>query len=69
MSNFFICKVINDRAYDQQDPTGHVRCTSVADFQLLMTAKYIASILPDIRAFGQVYKYINDCFVMPDLQW
>ena len=58
--NFPFCKVINDRAYDLQDPTGHVRCTTVAEIQLLMPAKYIVSMLPDIKAFGCACKYIND---------
>ena len=36
MLNSSICKDINDRAYDLQDTTGHVRHVSVADMQLLM---------------------------------
>ena len=48
MPNFHICKVINDRAYDLQDPAGHVTCVSVADVQLLMPAEYIVSMLPNI---------------------
>ena len=49
---FFICKVINDRAYDLQDPTGHFRWTAGTDIQLLMPAEYVVSTLPDIKAFG-----------------
>ena len=69
MPNFHICKVANERVYDLQDSTGHIRCTSVADIQLLMTAEYIVSMLPDIKAFGRAYKYINDSFLMPNLKW
>ena len=52
MPNFHIFTVIDDRTYHLQDPTGHVRHASVADIQLLMPAKYIVSMLPDIKAFG-----------------
>ena len=52
MPNFCICKVISDRGYDLQDPTGHVRCATVAVIQLLMPAECIFSMLMDIKAFG-----------------
>ena len=42
MSNDHICKVINDKAHDLQDPYAHVHHTFVADIQLLMPADYIA---------------------------
>ena len=69
MPDFHICQVINDRAYDLQDPTGHVRCTSVTDIKLLMPAEYIVSMLLDIKAFGWSCKYINDPSLMLDLKW
>ena len=59
MPNFHICKVINDKAYDLQDPTGHVRCGSVANVKLLKPAEYIFNMLPDIKAFRWACKYIN----------
>ena len=34
MPNFCIHKIISERAYDTQDPTGHVRNAAVADIQL-----------------------------------
>ena len=51
MPNFHICKAINDRIYSLQDTTGHVRCTSVANIQLLRPAEYIASMLPGTKTF------------------
>ena len=69
MSNIRICKVINPRAYDLQDPSSHICCTTVADIQLLMSAEYIVSLLPDTIAFGRTCKYINDPFLIPDLKW
>ena len=69
MLHFHICKVNNDRAYDLQDPTGHARCTTLADIQLLMPAEYIVSLSPGIKAFGQECKYINDPSIMHDLKW
>ena len=55
MTNFHICKVINESAYDLQDPIGHVRYASVVDIQLQMPAKYMLS---DIKAFRWTCKYI-----------
>ena len=52
MVNFHICKIINDRVSDLQDLTGHDRCATIEDIQLLMFAEYIISMLPDIKAFG-----------------
>ena len=69
MPDFHICKVINNRPYDFEDPTGHVQHASVADIQLLMPAEYIVSMLPNIKAFGQAWKYINVPSMMPDLNW
>ena len=51
LHSFCICKIINDRAYDLQDPAAHVRHATVADIQLLMPAEYVVSMLPDIKAF------------------
>ena len=68
MPKFCICKVINDRAYDLKDLTGHVRCAAVTDVQLLMPAEYIVSMLPEIKVFGWACNYINDPFLMPDLK-
>ena len=34
-----------------------------------MPAEYIVSKLPDIKAFRQACKYINDPSLMPDLGW
>ena len=53
MANFTIGKVLNDRAHDWQDPSGHVQWTAVADIHLLMPAENIVSSLPDARAFGR----------------
>ena len=69
MPNFHNCKGINDKAYDLCNPTDHVSCASVADIQLVMPAEYIVCMLPDIKTFGQEYKYINDPFLMPELKW
>ena len=51
MPNFCLCKVINDRSYDLQDPTVHVIHSSMADLQLLMPTDYTVSILTVIKAF------------------
>ena len=69
MPNFHVCKVFNDRACDLQDPSGLVRCASIADTQLWMPAKYIVSVLPDIQVYGWASKYINDPSLMSDLKW
>ena len=69
MPNFCICEVINDRAYDIQDPTCHVRYVAVVGIQLIMPVEYIFSILPDIKTFGWACKYINDSCLMPDQIW
>ena len=34
-----------------------------------MPAEHIVSRLPDIKAFGWAYRYINDSSLMPDLGW
>ena len=34
-----------------------------------MAAEYIVYMLPDLKAFGQECKYINDPSLMPDLKW
>ena len=60
--------VINDRAYDLQNPSGHIKCASVADMQLLMPARYTVSISINMKGFGWACKYINDP-LMPDLNW
>ena len=52
MPNFHITKVINDRGYNLQDPTGHVRHATVAGIQLLVPLEYIVSMLLDIKACG-----------------
>ena len=49
--------------------TAYVRCAAVAGIQLLMSAEYIVNMLPDIIAFGQTCKNINDPSLMPDLKW
>ena len=36
VSDFHICRIINDWTYDLQDPSGHIHCASVADIQLLL---------------------------------
>ena len=64
-----MCKVINDRAYDLQDPTGHVYWASVVYTHVLMLAEYIASLIPDTKEFRRVHKYINDPCLMSYLQW
>ena len=69
MSNFRIFEVINDRAYDLQDPSGHVDHTTVAATHLLMPTENIVSLLADAKAFGRTCKYINDPSHMPDLKW
>ena len=69
MPDICICKVINDRAYDLQDPTCHVRHASMADIQLLMSAEYIVHILPEIKVFGWGCMYINGPSLMADLKW
>ena len=69
MPNFCICKVIYDRPYDLQNPTGNVRHDAVADIQLLMPAEYIVSMLPDTKVFRWACTYINGPFLMPDLRW
>ena len=69
MSNFHICKAINDRAYDLQDCSGHVGHVSVANTQLLLPAEYIVSLLLDAKAFGRTHRYIKDPSLMPDLEW
>ena len=51
MSNVQICKVINEKDYDLQNPYGHINEASVADIHLLILAKYIVSIKPDAKAF------------------
>ena len=53
MSNFHICKVINDRPYDLQNPSGHVCHNFVEDIQLLIPAEYIVTLLPDAKVFGR----------------
>ena len=68
MSSFYIWKIINEKAYNLQDLTDHVRCAAVADIQLLISAEYIVSMLPDIKAFGLVCKHINVPSLMPDLR-
>ena len=40
-----ICIVINDKAYDLKDHTGHVKHSSVVDMQLVMATEYIVSML------------------------
>ena len=52
MPKFHSFKIINNRAYDLQDQTGHVGHTSVTDIQLLMPAEYTVNMLPDRKAFG-----------------
>ena len=52
MPIFCICKVIYGRAYDLQDPAGHIRHAMVADIQLLMYAEYIVSMVLNVKAFG-----------------
>ena len=47
---FHICKAINDRAYDLENPSDHVHHASVADIQFLIPPNYI-SLLPDAKAF------------------
>ena len=69
MPNFYVCKMINDKAYDLQDKTCHVRLASVADIHLLMPAEYIISMLPDIKAFRWACKYTNDPSFMHNLYW
>ena len=39
--HFKICKVIIDRAYDLQDPSGHIWSATVGDAHLLMPEEYI----------------------------
>ena len=39
MSNFCICKVINDGACDMQDPSGHICQASIVYVHLLMSAE------------------------------
>ena len=68
LPNFCICKVISERMYDSQDPTGHVKRTAIADIQLLMPVEYIVSTLPDITVFEQACKDINYPSTMPDLK-
>ena len=48
MSNFGIYKDMNERAYDLQDPTGHVQNATVEDNHLITPEEYIVSLLPDI---------------------
>ena len=67
ITNFRICKIINDRAYDLQDLTGNVGHAVIADIQLLMPAEYIVNLLPHTRTFGKACKYINDPSLMLDL--
>ena len=67
MSNFHICKVINDRLFIIQDNEGYNNHTSVAGIQQLVPTGYIASWLPDAKAFGTVHKYINDLSLICDL--
>ena len=67
MPNGNTCKVIN--AYGLQEPTSHVKHTTVADIQLLVPAGYIVIMFPDIKAFGWACKYINDSSIMPYLKW
>ena len=52
MPNFCICKVISDRASVLQDLTGHVRCATAADIQMLMSTEYSVTMLLDIKEFG-----------------
>ena len=40
---------MNNRAYDLQDPTDHVRHAVVADMQLLMPAEYIVNMLTNVK--------------------
>ena len=54
MSDFHSCEVINNRAYDLQEPSCHIHHASVADIQLLMPPEYIVSMLPDVKAFKWV---------------
>ena len=68
-SNFYTCKVINDRAYDLQEPSGDICQASVVDIYLLMMAEYIIKILPDAKAFEREHKYISDPPLMTNLQW
>ena len=69
MPNFRICQVINDMAYDLQDPSVHDQHAAVAHIQLLMLSKYIVSLLPDTRVFRRACKDINDPSLMPDVNW
>ena len=66
MSDFRICKVINDRVYDLQDLSGHVHDAAVADIPLMSK---MHSFLPDVRAFGKAREYMPDTSLMPDLKW
>ena len=68
MPNLHICKVKNEKGYDLQDPAGHIQHATVPDIQLLMPAECIVSMLLNVRAFRWACKYINDPFLMPDLQ-
>ena len=69
VSNFQICKIINDWAYYLQDPSGHICCALVLGIQLYLPAEFIASLLPDEKAFERVHKCIYDPSLMPDLHW
>ena len=52
---------------DLQGPSGQVQQAAIADIHLLVYAEYIASLLPNVRAFWRECKYINDVSFMPDL--
>ena len=69
MTNFRMCKIIHDRIYDLQNPSGHVWCLALAGIQLLMPAEYIVSLLPDKIEIWRTCRYINDPSIMPNLNW
>ena len=67
VSNFHICKVINERVYGLQVLCGYICQALVADIQLLLPVEYIVSFLLDTKAFERSHKYVNDPSIMPQL--
>ena len=51
------------------DPSDHICHASVLDNYLVMSAKYIVTLLPDAKPFERVHKYISDPPLIPKFQW
>ena len=66
-TSYQICKQLPNKAFDIQDSSGKVRCTSIQHLQLLYPTNLVLTQLPDMTSFGCMTKYINHPRLMPNL--